>query len=234
MRYCPICRSEYQDWVKACLDCASPLKDGPAPLAAAQEAEFGEGAAITSQSPGEEPYETEDKVEDYVDEVIETADFLNPSGEDEYGEPVEDVPRAQLISVLQSIPEETVKKASVVLHGAGIKIYLLKKAGVFSHFYVLMVETADSEKALQILKETDNGDLVPLEPGVEDPELKDAPVINLDLEEAKKGSSKQIDEGDAEVVICPVCDSSDIQFKSAFFSSKVKLKCRACGHGWQA
>jgi hypothetical protein len=27
MRYCPRCRSEYQDWVKACIDCGAELTD---------------------------------------------------------------------------------------------------------------------------------------------------------------------------------------------------------------
>jgi hypothetical protein len=27
MRYCPKCRSEYQDWVKVCVDCGAELTD---------------------------------------------------------------------------------------------------------------------------------------------------------------------------------------------------------------
>jgi hypothetical protein len=29
MRYCPKCRSEYQDWVKVCIDCGTELTDKP-------------------------------------------------------------------------------------------------------------------------------------------------------------------------------------------------------------
>lgn len=233
MRHCPKCGGEYQDWVKACLDCASPLEDGPA-ADTSEENEYA-GEAINDLQPDEGADRSTENLEDCVDEVIESEDFVNPEAVDDYGEKVEVVPRAQLVSVLQSIPEETVKKASAVLRGAGIKIYLLKKPGVFSHFYVLMVETPDSEKALQILKETDNGYLVPIDPGVEDPELKDAPVINLDeLEKSKKGTPKlSDDEEEAEKLICPICDSENIEVKSSFFSSKTKLKCRNCSHQWQ-
>jgi hypothetical protein len=32
VRYCPDCRSEYQPWVAACLDCGAPLVDALPPL----------------------------------------------------------------------------------------------------------------------------------------------------------------------------------------------------------
>jgi hypothetical protein len=34
VRYCPDCRSEYQPWMAACLDCGAPLVDALPPLPA--------------------------------------------------------------------------------------------------------------------------------------------------------------------------------------------------------
>jgi hypothetical protein len=233
MRHCPKCRSEYQDWVKACLDCASPLVDGPPSTGdeTASAEEVGDGDERTDQQ-GEEQSESEDKVEDHVDEVIESEDFLAPESTDEYAEPSIEVPRAELTSVFSGRTAEGVKRVGDVLYEAGIKTYLLKKSGLLDYFYVIMVEAAESEKAAQILKETDNGTLEPLEPGVEDPELKDAPIINLDEEEEKAKKSQPVPDEEDAPVICAMCDSSDIEVKTSFFSSKTKLKCRGCGHQW--
>ena len=40
-----------------------------------------------------------------------------------------------------------------------MEVYLTKKPGIFDFYYLVLVEKADSEKALQILKETQNGDI---------------------------------------------------------------------------
>lgn len=249
MKHCPHCGSEYQDWVKACLDCASQLKEGPAPedfnQEGAPQVEDVQSKEETKENQPDDllhfddPYETDDDIDQYVDEVIEPEDEQDP---DDYAEDFEEKPEAEadpgskIVSVLQSHSAKAVKKGAGVLRSSGIKVYLMKKSGVFKFFYVVMVEAADFEKARQILKETNNGDLVPIEPGVEDPELKDAPVINLDEEEAKAKSAqpKAADEREEEdVVICPGCNSKDIDYKTSIFSSKTKLKCRTCGYDWR-
>jgi hypothetical protein len=97
---------------------------------------------------------------------------------------------------------------------------------------VVMVETTEAERATKLLEDTQNGTLEPIEEGVEDPELKDAPLINLDEEEAKKAKAKpELEESDP--VVCPMCDSHDIELKTAFFSTKAKLRCGGCGHKWE-
>jgi len=117
MRHCPNCGSEYQDWVKACLDCASPLEEGPAILQ--REDPISDDRIDPGQEPigpSEEagPDKSAEDVEDYVDEVIEPEDFLTPQPLDEYAEPEEIVPRAELISVLDCFAVETVKKEAAV------------------------------------------------------------------------------------------------------------------------
>jgi hypothetical protein len=249
MKHCPNCGSEYQDWVKACLDCASQLEEGPAP----EDFDEGDTPAVENVQPAEEthdppkhdllnfddPDEADDDIDQYVDEVIESEDEPDPDpyAEDfEENPEVEEDPGAKIISVLQSQTTQAVKKGSKVLHLAGIKVYLLKKNGIFGLFYVMMVEAADFEKAQQILKETRNGNYIPIDPGVEDPELKGAPVINLDEKEAEAEKIQPEDEGEdeeEEVVLCPACNSRDIDYKTSIFSSKAKLKCRTCGYDWR-
>ena len=178
----------------------------------------------------------EDSLDDYVDEVIQDSDFVNPDAEDDYGEKIEVNPRANLVSVFQSGSDDAIKKAAVALNNADIKLYLLKKSGVFNYFYILMVETGDEEKANQILEETDGGNLEPVDPNVEDPELKDAPVINLDEIQARAKNPTREAEAAGKVedvpVNCPVCQSKNIETKHSFFSAKTRLKCRDCNNTW--
>jgi hypothetical protein len=227
MRHCPNCGSEFQDWVVKCLDCGFNLNDTTARTKHDEEAE-----SETDQLQALEVDDGEATVEDFVDEIIADEDFVDPDALDDYGEKVEISPRANLVSVVQSPSTEEIKRAALALRTAGIKIYLLKKAGVFKHFYVMMVESADSEKAEQILKETDNGSLVPIDPAAEDPELKDAPVINLDEEEQNKPALNPVSEED-EKMTCPGCQSADLEVKSSLFSTQLKLKCRDCGYQWK-
>jgi hypothetical protein len=182
--------------------------------------------------------EQDDSLADYVDEVVQDSDFVNPDALDDYGEKIEVNPRANLASVVQSEFEDTIKKAAVVLSNSGIKLYMLKKAGVLNFYYVLMVEIQDEEKANRILEETDGGNLEPSDPDVEDPELKGAPVINLDEIEAQAKAKTVLrkpepaGKDEDTPLVCPNCDSKNIEAKHSFFSSKTKLRCRACKNTW--
>jgi hypothetical protein len=202
-----------------------------------QETEEEETVEDELELPDEDD-EQEDNLADYVDEVLQDSDFVNPDALDDYGEKIEVNPRANLVSVVQSDSEDTIKKAAVVLSNSGIKLYLLKKAGVLNFYYVLMVEVPDEEKANRILEETDSGNLEPVDPNVEDPELKGAPVINLDEIEAqaktKTVQRKPEPAGKEEdtPLVCPNCYSKNIEAKHSFFSSKTKLRCRACKNTW--
>jgi hypothetical protein len=231
MRHCPQCGSEFQGWVINCVDCGTRLVEGPVQT----PEDVSEDDQSENVQPADGDAESVEKIEDFVDEVLNPDDFINPDARDDYGQPVNVTPRANLVSVVQNPAKEVIARSASALADENIRTYLLKKTGVFDYFYVLMVEEKDFEKATQILEDTQYGTLIPIDPEVEDPELKGAPVINLDEKiDADKSQEVEPDQDQDRAVVCPLCQSARIEVKTAFFSSRIKLKCRICGNSWES